>query len=112
MSDLIGQMKKVCTLLINTGQTSTTGGGTDSYSSGPTTRGYLKRDSGDRGQQFGDIVGQNTWTLIVRVQAQITVNLGMGVKWLIDNKRFTVQSWEDINQEGFYYKFKLTQDEF
>lgn len=110
MSDLPGKMKKICQLLVNSDTTTSTGGSVDNYSDAVVTRGYLKRYSGNRDSAFGDIALQNSWTLIVRKEQQITNALRPDIRWRIDGKTFTVQSWEDIDENGFYYKFRLTQE--
>jgi hypothetical protein len=106
--DLIGKMDKVCELLQNTPIAQGVGG-QDSYSVLLTTRGYLKKSSGNRALQFTDISINDSWSLIVRKQNQMVNNLRRDMKWRIDNRTFTIDSWEDIEEEHFYYKFYLTE---
>jgi hypothetical protein len=108
MSDLIGKMDKVCELLQNT-PTAQGAGAVDSYAVLLTTRGYLKKSSGSRSLQFADISVNDSWSLIVRKQNQMVNNLRRDMKWRIDNRTFTIDSWEDIEEEHFYYKFYLTE---
>src|SRR5688572_5564415 len=108
--DLVGQMKKVVTFKQNTPSTQGAGG-KDSYSDLLTTRGYLKKSSGSRNPAYSDILGDNSWTLIVRKQAALTSALSMSLKIEIDNKLFTIQSWEDVNEDNALYKFSLTQQD-
>lgn len=101
-------MKQVCDFLINS---QTIGlGAKDNYVLAATTRGYLKKGGGSRTSQGGDIAINDNWTLIVRKQDAITSNLRVDNKWRISNRTFTVQSWEDIEEDGFYYKFTLTEE--
>lgn len=106
--DLIGQMKQVCDLLINS---QTIGlGAKDNYLLAATTRGYLKKGGGSRSVNGGDIGINDNWTLIVRQEAAITTNLRVDNKWRVGSRLFTVQSWEDVEESGFYYKFTLTEE--
>lgn len=106
--DLIGRMDKICDFLIN-GQTIGLGA-KDNYALAATTRGYLKKGGGRRSGAFGDIAINESWTLIVRKQEAITTNLRVDNKWRIDSRMFAVQSWEDVEEDGFYLKFTLTEE--
>jgi hypothetical protein len=108
MSDLIGNMDKVVLFRTNSGA-QLGAGGQDAYTDLLTTRGSLKKVSGRTGLSFGDILTSDTWTLIVRVQSALTAALSNSLRISIDSRSFKVDSWEDVNEDHFYYKFTITE---
>jgi hypothetical protein len=122
MSDIIGNMDKIVTIYTNTGMDAGAGG-KDNYVLLLETRGYLKKLSGNRTGAFGEILGDNSYHLIVRREATLTDKLNdpsfnnMALKIEIAEtitngtvqRRFTVQTWENLNEDYFYYKFSLTE---
>lgn len=95
MSDLIGNMSKVVEFLQNT-PVAVGAGNRDGYAVALTTRGHLTRDSGNRQQASADIAGFQSFKLKVRRRASLTSILGMSVKVRIDNRVYTVRSWDDL----------------
>lgn len=111
MSDLIGNMDKVVTFYVNTPTDAGAGGNNDGYSAALTTRGFLKKQSGDRNSQLYDLAISNTWYLTVRKQNALSAILSPSLKVGVQGKEglFTVQSWEDVQEDHFYYKLTLSQ---
>ena len=107
MTDMIGKMDAACELLQNT-PVSLGAGNKDQYAILLTTRGYLKKMSGNRTGGLADIALDNSWTLIVRKQAALVNALRADLKWRIGGKVYTIQTWEDVNEDHFYYKFTLS----
>lgn len=110
MSDLIGNMREVCTLCLNA-PSNQGAGAVDNYGALLTTRGQLSRSSGNRSLTFGDIQGNSSFTLTVRHQQAIESNIVISAKWLINNDFYTIESWEKVGQRDFYYKFALNKKE-
>ena len=106
--DLIGKMDKVCTLKQNTPGT-LGAGAVDSYATLLTTRGWLRKSSGNRSLTFGDLVGTDSWKLTVRKQAAITANLRHDLKWEINSRTYTIQTWKETGVSDMYYEFDLTE---
>lgn len=114
--DLIGQMDAVITFHRNTGQDSGAGG-KDRYEELVTTRGYLKKGGGSRTGSFAEVLGSNSWTLIVRKQTVLADAFNdptydvMAIKVTdSNNRRFTIQAPpEDMNEDHFYYKIMLAE---
>lgn len=96
MSDLIGNMDEVVEFLQNT-PVVVGAGNQDGYALALTTRGYLKRDSGNRAQNFADINGYTTFRLTVRKQAALTALLSMSLKIRINSRIYTIHSWDDTS---------------
>lgn len=102
----IGELKEIVTFKKNT--PSTLGAGAkDSYSTLLTTRGRLRKKSGNRTLSFGSIDEHNQWELIVRFQTALETNLRMDVKIEIGGRTFTINSFEKIGEKNFYYVFNL-----
>lgn len=110
MSDLVGNMDKVVVFKQNA-PTALGAGNKDGYSTLLTTRGYLKKSVGSRNSGFSDILGDSSYFLTVRKQAALTAALKMSLKVEIENRTYTIQGWEDIEEEHFYYRFSLTRQD-
>lgn len=110
MSDLVGQMKRKVQLCLNV-PSSQGAGYTDSYGILLTTRGKLEQSSGNRSLVYGEIEGRSSHTLTVRYQRAIETNISVSSKWLIDGVFYTIDSWEKIGDENFYYKFRVNKKE-
>ncbi len=106
--DLIGKMDKVCVLKQNTPGT-LGAGAVDSYATLLTTRGWLRKSSGNRSLSFGDLVGNDSWKLTVRKENALVNNLRHDLKWVIDGRTFTIQTWTNVGERSFYYEFELTE---
>lgn len=110
MSDLVGNMREVCTLCLNA-PANQGAGAVDNYGALLTTRGQLSRSSGNRSLTFGEIQGNSSYILTVRHQQAIESNIVISAKWLINNDFYTIESWEKVGQRDFYYRFVLNKKE-
>lgn len=106
--DLIGAMYHTVEVLVNSGGT-LGAGGDDNYTTLLTTRGSLRASSGSRNNAFAVIEGGNSWTIITRYQDTIWNALRMSTKLQIDGVRYTMQSWERVNDNRrAYIRFNVT----
>lgn len=106
--DLIGKMDQICELLQNT-PVVLGAGNQDQYTVLLTTRGFLKKMNGSRASITADILVENSWQLTVRKQNALVSALRADLKWRIGGKIYTIQTWQDIQEDHFYYLFNLTQ---
>jgi hypothetical protein len=104
----IGQMRSVVRFLTNNpvplGQ-----GRTDKYGILINTRGRLRIDSGNRSLSFGMIVGEDSYTLTCRFQENLESLIKVNGKVMIDEKFYTIASWEKVDQINHIYIFKLNE---
>ena len=94
----------------NTPTTTTSGGGADSYATLVTTDGRLRKRSGNRGLQAGEVGFNSSWELITRYQDTIFNAYRSDMKVDIDGVRYTVQSCDKIDEKRFWLRFDLTKD--
>lgn len=104
----IGNFDKIVTFLVNN-STALGAGGKDGYTDLLTTRGKLRRGGGGRGVAYGDIEGNESFTLEVRKQSLLTSNLTMSLKARINGKIYTLQGWDEIEDKDLYYRINLTR---
>lgn len=88
-------------------QAVTTGGLNDSYSTLITTRGRLRKKSGGRGLNLGIISDSQGYELICRFQSTLENSLRIDTKVDIANGRYTIDTWEKIDNRDHIYKFSL-----
>lgn len=74
-------------------------------------RGRLRKLGGSRRNDFGEVSFSNRWEWIVRFEAAIENNLFKNSRWVIDNRFFTVDSYELMDNRRFFYRFILTEKE-
>lgn len=111
----IGQMRSSVQFLVNvptaaattTREAVTTGGLNDVYSVLLTTRGRLRKKSGNRSFMMGLIEIKESYELICRFQSTLESNLRVDNKVLIDSKTYTLNSWEKIDEINHLYVFDL-----
>ena len=104
----IGEFNKTVVFKQNT--PSTLGAGKkDSYTTLLTTKGRLKKQSGSRSLGFGDIQITNSYELLVRYQTSLATNLRADVKIEIENKTYTIQTFEKVGEKDFYYRFIIVE---
>lgn len=111
----IGQMRSHVVFKLNTPTTAatsnreaiTTGGQNDVYATLLTTRGRLRKNSGNRGLDFGLIASEDSYELICRFQSGIAAELRVNQKVMVDKDTYTIQSWEVLDQISHWYRFKL-----
>lgn len=117
-------MDKIVKFYRNVGATAAGGGTTDNYTLLVTTRGELKTNSGSRSGGFNEIGGTTSHTLMVRKQntlfeelhtpqvreamsLKVTVNEKVGLETI--ERRFTIHSWHNVQEDYTYLKFDLTE---
>lgn len=110
MSDIVGKMRKVVKFYKNT-PAQQGAGWKDNYALLLTTRGYLKKDFGDRNGAFGEISSDSSFTLFVRKQDALQNNLSVSIKLIIDNYWYTINSWEEVEHLVLFYRFKIHRKE-
>lgn len=111
----IAQMRSRVQFLVNAPTTAataereavTTGGLNDVYLTLLTTRGRLRKKSGNRGLDLGLVEIKETYELICRFQSTLESNLRVDTKILIDSKTYTIASWEKVDEIKHFYKFEL-----
>lgn len=105
----IGQMRSVVKFEKNTPVDTDSGGQIDSYTELLTTYGHLKKKGGGRSQEEGDVFLNSTYELTCRFQTALDNQLNTSVRAVINNKFFTIHSFEQIDEKRFYYKFILKE---
>lgn len=111
----IGQMRSVVVFRSNTPTVNatasrdavTTGGQNDVYADFLTTRGRLRKDSGNRHLEQGMIDSEDHYNLICRFQPGLEMFLKVNGKVVVDGRNYTIDNWERVDQISHIYKFKL-----
>lgn len=85
------------------------GGERDVYVEFLTTRGYLRTRSGSRSLAEGDVLMFTSHELICRFQPPLENELRLSVRIVIDNRFYTISSWEMTDEKKFYYRFQINQ---
>ena len=113
----IGQMRSTAYFMFNTPGTNSTGdraavvtGGNDSYSLMLVTRCRLRKRSGSRFLDLGEITNQQSYEMYCRFQTALEGNLRNDVKIIIDLSRYTIGTWEKVDEKKSWYKFTLNVD--
>lgn len=105
---VIGQLKQVVRFDKNI-PTPLGAGFADVYTTLLTTRGHLKKVSGQRANSFGDVEHVDRFDLYVRYQTDLDENLRTDTKIVIDEKTYTIQTYERVGEKSFYYHFVLVK---
>lgn len=111
----IGQMRSTAIFKINTPTTNATAereaievkGLNDSYSTLLITRCRLRKQRGQRNLVTGEITNSQSFEMICRVQSGIDNNLRTDTKIDIGNFRYTIDTWEKVDEIDHWYKFIL-----
>lgn len=111
----IAQMRSTVTFKVNAPTTAATGdrlaiavaGLNDSYSTLLVTRGRLRKRNGQRNLLTGIIEDKEQYELICRFQSGVENNLRVDTKVDIKNFRYTIDTWEKVDEIGHWYKFIL-----
>jgi len=82
-------------------------GAVDHYGVIVTTRGSLQKQSGNRALSFAEIINSEGYEIWLRQEADITNNLRVDNKFLIDGLVYSMDSWELVNEVKFYYRIKV-----
>lgn len=108
--DLIGKMKSVVSFYTNT-PASQGAGNTDGYVFLLETRGYLRRDSGNRSLQVAEITTDARYLLTVRYQQLLATNIALSMKIMISGVRYTISSYSKKDERDDYFDFVLFKKE-
>lgn len=81
----------------------------DVYTTLLTTRGSLKMLSAGRALSYGNIEIGKGFECVVRFQTLLESNIRPDLRVVIDDRTFTVHSWEKVGEKRFYYKFILNE---
>ena len=103
-----GSLHKVVVFKSNTA-TTLGAGKADSYSTLLTTRGELKKLSGNRSLSFGEMFQTNAFELTVRYDSVLSAALRMDMKIEIEGKTYTINSWEKVGEKKFYFKMIINE---
>lgn len=68
--------------------------------------GSLKRISGSRVSENGQVLFSNRWEWIVRKHTDLSEKVGRGSRWYIDGRYFAIDGFE---YDDFHYRFILTE---
>ena len=82
-------------------------GKADNYSTAVTTRGSLKKLSGNRSLSFGEMFQSSQYELMVRYDSSLTLRVDMKVE--IESKTYSINSWQKVGEIKFYYKLIITE---
>jgi hypothetical protein len=74
-------------------------------------RGRLRKLGGNRTNDFGEVSFSNRWEWIVRFETAIETNLFKSSRWVIENRFFTIDSYELMGNRKRFYRFVLTEKE-
>lgn len=105
----IGKMRQTGILKQNHPVANSSGGEDDNYTTVLTTRGWLRKDSGNINLLTGQITLTKTYTWICRFQQAITVNVD--TTWFIGGQEYVLEDYELIDEIKHLYKFNLRKDE-
>lgn len=95
----------------NTGKAPKGAGSKDGYQEFITVRGRLRKQSGFRGLDFSEILLTNRWEFICWFQVALENDLSASTRVVIENRFFTIDSYELINQKKMFYRFILNEQQ-
>ena len=104
----IGQLNKVVLFQMNI-PAALGAGGKDVYVDLLTTKGYLKKKSGFKNAQFGEISSDNSYDLWIRYQPYLQSHLRIDLRIIINSRVFALESWEQVNEKNFYYRLAVNE---
>lgn len=84
----------------------------DNFTTLLTCRGQLEPLRSNRGMDLSETTLLNAWEWICRYQTAIAnISNLKSVRWVVDGRQFSVNSYEKINQKNGYYRFVLLENE-
>lgn len=84
----------------------------DSFTTLLTCRGKLTQLRSNRGLDLSETALINAWEWICRHQSAIEgIANKKSIRWIIDGRYFSVNSYELIDQKKHYYRFVLLENE-
>jgi hypothetical protein len=110
----LGQMNTVVKFEKNTPQSIAGGPGKiDSFAELLTTRGKLVKNSGSRFLDAGEITESNSYSLWVWYQLALYNEISLGAKMLrivlTDGRKFTIATWEKVDEVNMWIKMTLNE---
>lgn len=107
----IGQLRQSGQLQTNS-PTQQGAGKKDNFNTLITCRGKLEKLNGRRGLDMSETTLYNAWEWVCRYQSAInSISNIKSVRWVIDGRQFSVNSYEKIGQKNHYYRFILLENE-
>lgn len=107
----IGELRQSGQLQTNS-PTQQGAGKKDSFTTLLTCRGRLQQLKSNRGLDISETTLFNAWEWVCRYQSAIaSVTNKKSVRWLIDGRYFSVNSYEQLDQKKHYYRFILLENE-
>lgn len=103
----IGELKQVVVFLQNAPTAATTGGQYDNYTTLLTTRGRLRKKSGGRRLDYGEIGNAETYELVCRFRDDLEVAIRVDTRVQIGDYIYTVDTWERVDEQQRIYLFSL-----
>lgn len=104
----IGLLKEIVTFKFN--YPATLGAGfSDNYFDLLTTRGYLKKRTGQRSFESGEVLNKGTYELWIRYAAYLESYLRSDIKIVINSREYTIETYEKIDEQNFYFKFIINE---
>lgn len=105
---VVGQLKEIVLFEFNY-PTDLGAGKADAYYELLTTRGYLKKRSGQRSFETGEVINKQSFELWIRYAAYLESHLRTDLRITINGKVYTIDTWEKIEEKNFYFKFIINQ---
>lgn len=102
----IGQLKTQALFLKNTPSNSDTGGTFDNFVSVATTWGELKKRSGFRGRDAGEIVLGSTHRFECRADSRVILDTSLKVR--INSRDYTIDSFDEVEGRVIFYLKSIT----
>lgn len=106
----IGQMRSRVIFFSNTPAKNDTGGLTDVWSELLTTRGRLRRASGQKMNEQGEIVFSKDYELICRYQNALQIDTKMKVQ--IDDDNYRIRDYRLLDEIRHIYILTLAKNEY
>lgn len=105
-----GKMRSKAVFMQNT-PVASGAGFKDVYTELFTTWGHLRKRTGGRRLQAGDIVIESTHEYTCRLANVLDAGLTSSVVVVIDGKTYTIADFWQEDEKNFYYKFSLNKTE-
>ena len=105
-----GKMRSKATFMRNT-PVPAGAGYKDVYTELFTTWGNLRKRTGGRRLQAGDIVIESTHEFTCRLSSVLDAGINTKVVVVIDGKTYTIADFWQEDEKNFYYKFSLNKTE-
>lgn len=107
----IGKFRSIVYFRNNVNKAQKGAGFSDGYLTFLETRGYLLQQSGIRAIILGEIGLQSQWVLYCRFQTELLDNINTNTKIWVDDRCYTISSYEQVDTKRFYYKFVLNSEQ-